>query len=103
MPDENSFKNNLHSMAALLGWYLMSPPGVDGFMKPEASFSKWYIVAKSKSEDECEAGLGRVRARLGNAILETALTGTDPFIRQIGESLVDLRCVSSDDPRLKEK
>ncbi len=96
--------NLRHAAAfALIGWYAIVPPGVDGFLKPEAPLSEWPIIGKANSEAECETRIGVARVRLTNAILAAELPETVPFIRQLGEGAMELRCISSDDPRLKEK
>lgn len=77
---------------ALLVWYLLLPPlRHDGTVNMSAPLSKWKRLGNYDTSDDCETALSDIRSRW---------VGHEPnFPAKTDEA----RCISSDDPRLKEK
>ena len=88
--------NLRHAAAlALVGWYLIVPPATGDSFDKNAPVSKWRQPAAFDSAADCE--------QYRTEAIETFQKKTDAN----GEYNVSLyiagRCVTSDDPRLKEK
>jgi hypothetical protein len=123
MPDENSFKINLHCMAALLGWYLMVPPSIaETSWGCAGGITDWFLgawIGDAHHRDKC-SGLREIAdsdaplskwLRLGPFETvaecdverrETLARGRENGSRSISPSMQP-ECIASDDPRLKEK
>ncbi len=85
---------------ALVGWYLMMPPGNRRSLNSAAPLSKWLVWTFYDTAAECESGRAFI-LNLKNQKQEDkagldlqALTRTPGFT---------LQCIEADDPRLKEK
>jgi hypothetical protein len=89
---------------ALVGWYLMVPPTIkkDGGYEADfnAPLSRWSVNTPFDSTTECAALNSEVvleyKKRLDKARIHS-------FEWAVAQSLVDSQCISTDDPRLKEK
>jgi len=98
-----AIQNPRHTAAmVLVGWYLMVPPVVceKGKCNAElnAPFSQWHRSKKSAgSESDCEEARPKVRAAVDKAIKD--VSARPEYDKALAAGL----CVSSDDPRLKEK
>jgi hypothetical protein len=78
---------------ALTGWYLMTPPlQANGHHDQAAPLEKWRIEAGFGTGDDCKKTLGVLSSR-------AAKEGKSRDI----EAVKDAQCVSTDDPRIKEK
>jgi hypothetical protein len=84
----------LHAASlALVGWYLMAPPWYNDEKEPRlhAPIADWEIIGSFDSADQCMHDLvemaNKARAR-----------STPKERREFG-----IKCIASDDPRLKEK
>ena len=88
-----------HAVAlALVGWYLMMPPVVpagNGWLTwdADAPLSQWKTIGSFDTAIQCQADL---RARREAARTRTGKAGNG--LRKFAGTL---RCVGSDDPRLK--
>jgi hypothetical protein len=91
------------ALLALFGWYLMVPPPVVHNRLPvdlEAHLSEWRLFSTHDSAAECEQGLV---AFYKAAKAELLAHPADESDRTRFYQLESSQCVSSDDPRLKEK
>jgi hypothetical protein len=94
--------NLRHATAlALVGWYLMLPPGRRGEkVAPDfsAPLSEWSIYASFDSARDCEKAKTdfQVQMQQGRATHDAVAD----FPKLLAASIA---CVSTDDPRLKEK
>jgi hypothetical protein len=100
---------------ALVGWYLMLPPG----FKSAAQLSKWEVQDSFDTAMECTQGRGNLMKSFRKALEEeqvqekealeklpkdtAVLEATPPILRAYIREKYYARCVASDDPRLKEK
>jgi hypothetical protein len=86
---------------ALVGWYLMVPPGP---IHPDPilpAISKWEMRGSFDTAIECEDKRGMETIRTANAIKD----GRDlnaPETQMAAQYML-AQCIASDDPRLKEK
>jgi hypothetical protein len=99
------------AVLALVGWYLMLPPvNDDNKVIVDAPLWKWNQSAGFDSASECERILhAAVNTPMTPAEYQRVLTATRKAHRiPLSRSEMDIRaaaarCVSTDDPRLKEK
>jgi hypothetical protein len=93
----------LHHAAALalVGWYLMIPPRVVDRFYPDAPLSKWHRFGTKEysTKAECESAIEAQKAEF-NYDPET-LPPEKFTARTLARGARALRCISSDDPRLK--
>jgi hypothetical protein len=97
---------------ALMGWYLMVPPGS---CKPQwvseskpvpcaAPLSEWIVTLSFSSVEKCDAERN-ADIRYGNQAVANANSSADkPLVdstRKIYWRALTERCISTDDPRLK--
>ena len=97
---------------ALVGWYLMVPtPFNDNSLRydPTLPLSKWKIVGSFDSADDC-AKIQAYQEKQSNHVLKTIKDidklkdPNEPTAEQRDAFLLGMsECVSTDDPRLKEK
>ena len=84
---------------ALVGWYLISPPLYGTHAEkvdPKAPFSKWVIVGKYDTIQDCESDL--------DAMKSNETLPSDPINKRTEIILFEnTQCIASDDPRLKGK
>jgi hypothetical protein len=93
---------------AIVGWYLMAPPVIDenGTPKidPSVSISQWdhgdQVFSSQSDCDEQRAKLRAIAERHKNWI---GPSGSVAAARHRYFLLINLRCIATDDPRLKEK
>ena len=96
-----------HTVAiALTGWYLMVPPtGRNLRVGLAAPLSQWRTVGSFNSAGDCESGKRKGLPLLEERIKEKAgkagVAAQDSDVQQLAG--LSLRCIASDDPRLKEK
>ena len=97
---------------ALVGWYLMTPPPAlfhDAHRGSQAHLSLWEIRGNYTSAVDCEKALTKVQnemLRKEQDDLETAAradANLDDQANYAYEAAHLARCLSADDPRLKEK
>lgn len=104
----------LHAAAlALVGWYLMLPPaGLNGFPDDDAHISKWKVSKAFDSADECKLDQQLFLASVpADKLVAEILNARDRRERGMPPTIyqkfllenVDSACISTDDPRLKEK
>jgi hypothetical protein len=94
---------------ALVGWYLMVPPGTskDAPDQPltfdgSAPLSKWKIVGSYDSASGCDDG----KKEVPNDLLQAADRESDEgkkkeFLQWMASLMEAQKCISTDDPRLK--
>jgi hypothetical protein len=85
-------------------WLLLMPPTTtDGKMHLEAPLRQWDVLGHVHgSAKECEAALGEMLHRLSFHPAGTGLT-TPSDQYEFNRAVMMSRCVSTDDPRLREK
>jgi hypothetical protein len=92
-----------HSVAVvLMAWYLMTPPpnfasGASGdplATDLNAPFSKWYTAHTYDTAAACERELEQMHKNAAEAVRRGEASHDELWVN---------RCISSDDPRLKEK
>ena len=91
---------------ALAGWYLIVPPaGRTLRVGLAAPLSQWRTVGTFNSAGDCEAGKRKGLPLLEKRIKEKAgkagVAAHDSDVQALAQ--LALRCVASDDPRLKGK
>jgi hypothetical protein len=93
-----SMKSRHATALALFGWYLMIPPGrsqQDSAPDADAPFNEWSIQASFDTAVECEKERNKFRSgvhiKAGQKLSSSSMM------------LLDMECIASDDPRLKEK
>jgi hypothetical protein len=78
---------------ALVGWYLMIPPVYQRLRSRPVPLSKWVVSGSFDSAKKCdEAATKRSAELVKNNRIPTAVDFAETY-----------QCVSTDDPRLKEK
>jgi len=82
---------------ALVGWYLMVPPIVDGVAVIDAPVSKWIVNTPFDSASACDKAQGILVLR-AKRDLEKRVPKTD---LAIAISFTQAQCIATDDPRLK--
>jgi hypothetical protein len=96
-----------HAVAlALVGWYLIVPPTGRTLRAGLAvPLSQWITVAAFDRADNCESGkrkgLPLVEERIKENAKKAGVSAHDSDVQLLAQRL--LRCVASDDPRLKGK
>jgi hypothetical protein len=109
--------NPRHAAAlALVGWYLMVPPGSmeGGFGDAKAPLSRWQIAFSFEDAGVCEAVRNRMMEKIRNKWATELRDPKDPKIdAAVNQKTVDEMakftgmndwvCIATDDPRLKEK
>jgi hypothetical protein len=89
--------NARHAAAlTLVGWYLMMPPKIAGHYRLNAPLSQWTHVSSYDSADDCEN-----LVTTGKLIWESnpkAMADAEQT-----KAMAETQCVSTDDPRLKDK
>jgi hypothetical protein len=90
--------NFRHAAAlALVGWYLLTPPSsAEGKFKENAPLTNWLHNGSYDSAASCEA----VHRKLNRAPVLGVTADEQNHVRM---SFMLSRCISTDDPRLKEK
>jgi hypothetical protein len=93
--------NPRHAAAlALVGWYLMVPPMAGNHTDTSAPLNNWRMTASYDAAIDC-------RKVLEDSVREAQQALTDPhllpFTHEASLQFLDAACVSTDDPRLKEK
>lgn len=84
--------NPRHAAAlALVGWYLMAPPMSHHAIDANAPLSQWAVIGSYDTANECMNWL----FELGHQDPKDPPWTT--------ERISHARCISTDDPRLKEK
>jgi hypothetical protein len=91
---------------ALAGWYLIMPPtGRTLRVGLAAPLSQWRTVGTFNSADDCESGKRKGLPLLEKRIKEKAgkagVAAHDSDVQVLAG--LSLRCIASDDPRLKGK
>jgi hypothetical protein len=90
---------------ALVGWYLMTPPidragsGGQFWVPANEPLSMWSTDRTFSSEDECKSAL----ANLKQSHIYTGYSGRGDSEYAKDQQRQQAICVSTDDPRLKEK
>jgi len=96
-----------HAVAlTLAGWYLIVPPaGRTARVGLAMPLSQWTTVGSFDSAAKCESGrrkgLPLVEKRIKGEAEKAGVQAHNSDVQILAQSL--LRCVASDDPRLKEK
>ncbi len=96
-----------HSVAlTLAGWYLIVPPaGRTARVGLAMPLSQWTTVGAFDSAAKCESGkrkgLPLIEKRIKKNAEKAGAPAHDSDVQLLAQRL--LRCVASDDPRLKEK
>ncbi len=95
---------------ALVGWYLMVPPldSPNGALNTSANYplSAWIHAPHEVfgTRQDCEAELANQRAYLESALRRLGAPGAYNQLAQAHvERMRVAQCISTDDPRLKEK
>ncbi len=91
---------------ALAGWYLIVPPaGRTARVGLAMPLSQWTTVGAFDSAAKCESGkrkgLPLIEKRIKKNAEKAGAPAHDSDVQLLAQSL--LRCVASDDPRLKGK
>ena len=81
---------------ALVGWYLMVPPIVDGVAVINAPVSKWIVNTPFDSASECDKAQGILVLRAKRDLEKVQRTDL-----AIAISFTQAQCIATDDPRLK--
>ncbi|MFZ0887809.1 MAG: hypothetical protein WA005_05095 [Candidatus Binataceae bacterium] len=100
---------------ALVGWYLMVPPGEKSGLPPDAPLSQWRHIASFDSAGQCEHSLNELR-RDFSAETKAAIKAwhacdrcKDQRLDRVVHTLAAEQtakagqCIASDDPRLMGK
>ncbi len=89
---------NLRHIAALalVGWYLMVPPIVDGRAVISAPVSKWVVNTPFDSASECDKAQAILVLRAKRDLEKSVWKDT-----AVAVSFTQAQCIASDDPRLK--
>jgi hypothetical protein len=84
------------AIAALLGWYLMTPPlrSPGGELEPDAPIARWRSAHAYDSAGECEKAR---ESFVKSTKSEKAAAETD---RRFSSAILQSLCIASDDPRL---
>jgi hypothetical protein len=87
------------------GWYLITPPvggnsSEDIAVQMRAPFSRWDIVGSYDTAAECRPILSQNAKATGAP--DWMSQASDIEKRALKESVLDARCVATDDPRLRE-
>ena len=86
---------------ALVGWYLMTPPTSKNKIHDDLPLSQWEKVQSSDTESQCQDALTDLyNPSIDKRMRETTKPEAYKVFKRFME---DMRCVSTDDPRLKEK
>jgi hypothetical protein len=81
---------------ALIGWYLMVPPIVDGRAVIAAPVSKWVVNTPFDSASECDKAQANLVLRAKRDLQKSVSTDS-----AVAVSFTQAQCIASDDPRLK--
>jgi hypothetical protein len=84
------------AVLALVGWYLMVPPIVDGRAVIDAPVSRWIVNTPFDSASECDKAQA-ILVRGGKRDFDKNPFGTNA----VAMSFTQAQCIASDDPRLK--
>jgi hypothetical protein len=105
--------NARHAAAlALVGWYVMSPPIVNGHVQASAPVEQWNAVYSVQSARDCKSRLNSLHANLpklaaniasGHSQLPALSAGDRARLLQKINALALSQCIAEDDPRLKSK
>jgi hypothetical protein len=94
--------NLRHAAAlALVGWYLMTPPPKGREIDSTAPLSKWEAGAAFNSPDECNKARGELLEKVNRKIADPNMPEDERHF-YLGKSGF-AQCISTDDPRLREK
>jgi hypothetical protein len=82
----------------LVGWYLMVPPTKDANqIDPSVRLPKWVVLRAFDTANACNEAQDQLRYRVSRLNLQI------PVASAVSEAAEFSQCISSDDPRLKEK
>ena len=106
--------NPRHAAAlALVGWYLMIPPGANNGLPFDAPISQWRHIGSLDSAAECERILTKLRndssaetkpeIKAWHAKYDDVHTGRVLHALAVEKTTKAAQCIASDDPRLKGK
>ena len=91
------------AMLALVGWYLMYPPLTpDNQVLTERPLAEWKSGASFDTAKDCEAARSHV-SKDGEKLQDAAEAAHDAIGGNLARDMTWAQCVTSDDPRLKEK
>jgi len=86
---------------ALVGWYLMLPTPygtTDLDQPPNLPIPRWKTFQTFDTADDCEQIFSQQQQKY-----TPKLHSPDPVVRKLARLWAEAQCVSTDDPRLKEK
>jgi hypothetical protein len=87
--------NPRHAAApAFVGWYLMAPPLDGPNVDPFPPVSKWVVIKAYDTAAVCNEARNQMREAASHSNVQN---------RAALQGVVLLQCISTDDPRLKEK
>ncbi len=91
--------NLRHAAAlALVGWYLMYPPmDRKGMPSKDAPLQEWGLLNSFGTKDACESSLSRMKEQAKLPQPENSLVVVPDQVAML------VKCIASDDPRLKER
>jgi len=97
----NRMKLGHAAALALVGWYLMTPPTSKDKIHDDLPLSQWVKVQSFDTELQCQNAL----TDSYNPSIDKRMRGTtkSEAYKLFKQFMEDMRCVSTDDPRLKEK
>lgn len=98
---------------ALVGWYLMEPPVIPSSDRydVQAPLSRWKITARFDTAAQCHARRKQLIHKMAAPTLPSpeklrkqGITVQDWIAGQLSgiDEFISMRCVATDDPRLKE-
>ena len=84
---------------ALVGWYLLVPPSMNGSgnLNAKAPLAQWINEGAFDRADECES------ARANGATATAGGATSEQQIKSLREMFAHAQCIGTDDPRLKPK
>jgi hypothetical protein len=84
---------------ALVGWYLIQPPGMDATVP----LNQWPIHHRFDSIAECEARIHKLDDAVRSSAYQARLgsLGLSPELEHGSFAVRNSKCISTDDPRLK--
>jgi hypothetical protein len=84
---------------ALVGWYLLVPPSMNGSgnLNAKAPLAQWINEGAFDRADDCES------ARANGAMATAGGATSEQQIKSLREMFAHAQCIGTDDPRLKPK